>query len=44
MKLPNAARAVVPERKIVAYLLNPAHTDYGRQTPRFVTAHPLPEL
>lgn len=35
MKLPNAERAIVPERKVTHYLLN--------KTPRFITAHPLPK-
>lgn len=29
MKLPNADLAVVPERKLTDYLLNPAHPDNG---------------
>ena len=29
MKLPNAELAVVPERKLTHYLLNPAHPDNG---------------
>ena len=29
MKLPNAEQAVVPERKVTHYLLNPAHPDNG---------------
>jgi hypothetical protein len=34
MKLPHAARAIVPERKITHYLLNPAHPT-GRSKARF---------
>jgi hypothetical protein len=36
-RLPNAERAVVPERKVVAYLLSEAHPD-GRGKARFFAA------
>jgi len=36
MKLPNAERAVVPERKMVAYLLNPAHPAGGSKAQFFL--------
>lgn len=37
MKLPNYEQAVVPERKITAYLLSPTHPD-GRSKEKFFTA------
>ena len=37
MKLPNAERAVVPERKIVAYLLNPTHPAGGSKAHFFLS-------
>jgi hypothetical protein len=36
--LPNAARAIVPERKVKGYLLSEAHPD-GRGKARFFAAH-----
>jgi len=36
MKLPNAHLAVVPERKIVGYLLNPAHPAGGSKAAFFI--------
>ena len=36
MKLPNAQQAVVPERKLVAYLLNPAHPAGGSKAQFFL--------
>jgi len=36
--LPNADRAVVPERKLLGYLLNAGHRS-GRSKARFFTAH-----
>ena len=36
MKLPNAQRAVVSERKVVAYLLNPAHPAGGSKAHFFL--------
>ena len=37
MKLPNAERAVVPERKIVAYLLNATHPAGGSKAHFFLS-------
>ena len=37
MKLPNADRSVVPERKIVSYLLNPAHPAGGSKAHFFLS-------
>jgi len=36
MKLPNAHLAVVPERKITLYLLNPAHSAGGSKAVFFL--------
>ena len=37
MKLPNAALATVPERKVTLYLLNPAHPAGGSKASFFLT-------
>lgn len=37
MKLPNANLAVVPERKLTHYLLNPAHPDNGGKAEFFTS-------
>jgi hypothetical protein len=36
MKLPNAQSAIVPERKITHYLLNPAHPAGGSKAAFFL--------
>ena len=36
MKLPNAEHAIVPERKLTLYLLNPAHPAGGSKAPFFL--------
>ena len=36
MKLPNAAHAIVPERKVTLYLLNPAHPIGGSKATFFL--------